>query len=54
VTIEERFRTRKEVKFLSEARKFLDVALMEFEKGVKEGKDEPIRDAAEKAWNATI
>ncbi|KPV63626.1 MAG: Archaeal PaREP1/PaREP8 family protein [Candidatus Bathyarchaeota archaeon BA2] len=47
--------TRKvEVKFLDEARKFLDAAIMEFEKGVKEGKDETIRDAAEKAWNSTI
>lgn len=43
-----------EVKFLEEARKFLDAAFREFEKGVKEGKDEEIRDAAEKAWNATI
>jgi len=43
-----------EVKFLEEARKFLDAAFREFEKGVKEGRDEVIRDAAEKAWNATI
>jgi len=43
-----------EVKFLDEARKFLDAAHTEFEKGVKEGRDEAIRDAAEKAWNATI
>jgi len=32
----------------------LDAAFREFEKGVKEEKDEVIRDAAEKAWNATI
>jgi len=32
----------------------LDAALTEFEEGVKEGRDETIRDAAEKAWNATI
>jgi len=43
-----------EVKFLDDARKFLDAAHTEFEKGVKEGRDEAIRDAAEKAWNATI
>lgn len=43
-----------EVKFLDEARKFLDAAHREFERGVKEGKDETIRNAAEKAWNATI
>lgn len=42
------------IKFLDEARKFLDAAFTEFGKGVKEGKDEVIRDAAEKAWNATI
>ncbi len=42
------------VKLLYEARKFLDSALKEFERGVKEGRDETIRDAAEKAWNATI
>jgi len=54
VAIEERARTWKEVDFLSEARKFLDAAIVEFEKGAKEGKDEVIRDAAEKAWNAAI
>jgi len=43
-----------EVKFLDEAWKFLNAALTEFEEGVKEGRDETIRDAAEKAWNATI
>jgi len=43
-----------EVNFLDEARKFLDAAYTEFERGVKEGRDEVIRDAAEKAWNATI
>jgi len=41
-------------KFLDEAWKFLNAALAEFEKGVKEGRDETIRDAGEKAWNATI
>ena len=46
--------SRAEVKFLDEAWKFLDAAFMEFEKGVKERRDEVIRDAAEKAWNATI
>jgi uncharacterized protein (UPF0332 family) len=47
--------TRKaEVDFLEEARKFLNAAREEFERGVKEGKDETIRDAAEKAWNATV
>jgi len=45
---------KSEVEFLEEARKFLDAAFREFEKGVKEEKDEVIRDAAEKAWNATI
>ena len=52
---EERPRAWKvEVKFLGEARKFLDAAHTEFERGVKEGRDEAIRDAAEKAWNATV
>lgn len=32
----------------------MNAALAEFEKGVKEGRDETIRDAGEKAWNATI
>jgi len=55
VTIKEHSHSwRAEVKFLDEARKFLDAAFMEFEKGVREGRDEVIRDAAEKAWNATI
>ena len=45
---------RVEVRFLDEARRFLDAAHAEFEKGIKEGRDEAIRDAAEKAWNATI
>lgn len=40
--------------FLDEARKFLAAAIMELERGVKEGRDETIRDAAEKAWNATV
>jgi uncharacterized protein (UPF0332 family) len=40
--------------FLDEARKFLAAAIIEFERGVKEGKDETIRDAVEKAWNATV
>jgi len=39
---------------LSEARKFSDSALAEFEKGEKEKSDVTIRDAAEKAWNAVL
>ena len=52
---EERHHSRREeAKFLEEAFKFLNAAPSEFEKGVKQGRDETIRDAAEKAWNATI
>ena len=40
---------RVEIKFLDEARKFLSAAFTELERGVKEGRDEVIRDAAEKA-----
>ncbi len=54
MTTKNRFTIEKEVKILSEARKFLDAALVEFEEGVKKGKDEAIRNAAEKAWNAII
>jgi len=40
--------------YVSEARKFLKAALIEFEKGEKENSDVIIRDAAEKAWNAVL
>ena len=40
--------------YLSEARKFSDSALAEFEKGEKEKSDVTMRDAAEKAWNAVL
>jgi len=40
--------------YVSEARKFLEAALMEFERGEKERSDVIIRDAAEKAWNAVL
>jgi len=54
MTEERRHGWKAEIKFLDEAWKFLNAALTEFEEGVKEGRDETIRDAAEKAWNATI
>jgi hypothetical protein len=40
--------------YVSEARKFLEAAFIEFERGEKECRDVLIRDAAEKAWNAII
>ncbi len=39
---------------IEEPIKFLDYAVEEFERGVKEGKDEVIRDAAGKAWLAVV
>jgi len=40
--------------YVSEAKKFLKAALIEFERGEKEKSDVMIRDAAEKAWNAIL
>jgi len=40
--------------YVSEAKKFLEAALIEFERGEKEKSDVIIRDAAEKAWNAVL
>jgi len=40
--------------YISEAKKFLEAALIEFERGEKEKSDVIIRDAAEKAWNAVL
>jgi len=54
MTGERHHRWKAKDRFLDEAWKFLNAALPEFEKGAKEGRDETIRDAAEKAWNATI
>jgi len=39
---------------LGEAERFLDAALREFDRGVRENRDEVIRDAAEKAWNSIV
>jgi len=40
--------------YVSEAKKFLKAALIEFERGEKKKSDVIIRDAAEKAWNAVL
>ena len=39
---------------VSEAKKFVEAAMVEFERGEKEKSDIIIRDAAEKAWNAVL
>ncbi|ABL78732.1 PaREP1 family protein [Thermofilum pendens] len=44
--------TARTTRLIEEAENLLRVALEEFEKGVKEGSDEAIRDSAEKAWRA--
>ncbi len=40
--------------YVSEAKKFLEAALAEFEREEKEKSDVTIRDAAEEAWNAVL
>ena len=42
------------LQLLGEAERFLDAALKEFDRGVRESRDEVIRDAAEKAWNSIV
>jgi uncharacterized protein (UPF0332 family) len=42
------------LQLLGEAERFLDAALKEFDRGVRENRDEVIRDAAEKAWNSIV
>lgn len=39
---------------LNESRKFLNLAFEEFKRGLDEGRDEIIRDTAEKSWNAIV
>ena len=41
-------------KFIKEAESFSNAANIEFEQGVKENKDEKVRNAAEKAWNSLV
>ncbi len=40
--------------YISDARKFIEEAIEEFQKGIREGNVMAIRDAAEKAWNAVV
>ncbi|RLE54854.1 MAG: hypothetical protein DRJ40_09750 [Thermoprotei archaeon] len=40
--------------YISDARKFIEEAIEEFQKGTREGNVMAIRDAAEKAWNAVV
>jgi len=42
------------LQLLGEAERFLDAAPKEFDRGVRENRDEVIRDAAEKAWNSIV
>ena len=39
---------------LEDAKKFIEGAIKEFEKGIQENNITKIRDAAEKAWNAVV
>ena len=42
------------LQLLGEAERLLDAAHKEFDRGVRENRDEVIRDAAEKAWNSIV
>lgn len=44
----------KVAKLLEEARKFIEYASEELDKGLRDGREEAIRDAAEKAWLAVV
>ena len=40
--------------YIEDALKFLEEAIKEFERGLREGDNIKIRDSAEKAWNAVV